>query len=77
VDWRVIDVCLYVLFLRCSGLVGIRRVLVCVAFILQWTGGIRNVLVCVVFMLQWTGRHWTCACMCCFYAAVDWWALDV
>ena len=41
-DWSALDVCLYVLFLccrSCSVLVGIRRVLVCVVFVLQWTDG--------------------------------------
>jgi len=42
VAWWALDACLYVLFLCCSGLVGIRHVLVCVVFVLQelqWTGG--------------------------------------
>ena len=38
-DWWALDVCLYVLFLCYSGLVGVRYVLVCVVSVLQWTGG--------------------------------------
>jgi hypothetical protein len=52
--------CLYVLFLWCSGLVGIRHVLVCVcvtgAAVDWWALGI-CLYVFVLQELQWTGGH--------------------